>query len=221
MSMRNDHIKKTMSRISGGGLLLLSNIALASVGFSSWVLTAANAEADIKAEVGNVIDLQSIFDIKEPKIFSYNPYGIIRDETIVTNGYVYFPVKICSSNENFDSLLSSKDHSLTFDFEIENTGRFPIYDYLKKSDDGTYKSFYSVALNDFSNDCTIANPFSLSNDVASFDFTIGNTNNLFDSEAFFLNIRLEFAFDNYDSDTYSSLFQNGLSFSIGAKVVVE
>ena len=92
---------------------------------------------------------------------------------------------------------------------------------MKKSDDGTYKSFYSVTLNDFSNDCTIANPFSLSNDVASFDFTISDTNDLFGSDAFFLNIRLEFSFDNYDSDTYSNLFQNGLSFSIGAKVVVE
>lgn len=144
--MKKNKRKRISSRIFLG-VLFLSNISLISIGFSAWSISgAASAEAQIQVSAADVIDLKNIFQIQKPEMFQYCSYGIVRDETLVSNGYIYFPIMINTTDENFNQLLSSSN-SLSFEFEIVNTGTFGIFSdsYLEKSKDGTYNAFLMLS----------------------------------------------------------------------------
>ena len=218
--MKKNKLKRISSRICGG-LLFLSNIALFSVGFSAWSIGgAASAEAQIPVSAEDVIDLENIFQIQQPEMFQYSPYGIVRDETLVSNGYIYFPLIINTSDEDFSKLLSS-DNSLSFDFEITNNSTFGIFNdsYLEKSNDGTYNAFYSLNTTDFSDNCNLSVNCNVSNQTAKIRYTIENTNGLFDSAKVYCNIRLGFSFSNFETAVYPKLSTSGLSFSLNVKAV--
>ena len=153
-------------------------------------------------------------------MFQYGPYGIIRDETFVSDGYIYFPILINTSDENFKDLLST-DNTLYFTFEISNTGTFGLFNdsYLEKSDDGSYNAFYSINTNSYSNECTDSTACSVSNQTAISSFTIKNSNNIFDSASVYFNMRLGFSFSDFGTAVYPKLSTSGLSFSINVKAV--
>lgn len=204
-----------------GGLLFLSNISLISIGFSAWSISgAASAEAQIQVSAADVIDLKNIFQIQTPEIFQYSPYGIVRDETFVSNGYIYFPLVINTSDENFNDLLSS-DNSLSFDFEITNHSTFGIFNdsYLEKSDDGTYNAFYSFDKLGFSSNYASFVKCNVSNQMATSRFTIENTDGLFGINQIYFKIRLGFSFSDYKTAVYPKLRDSGLSLSINVKAV--
>lgn len=187
--MKKNKRKRISSKIFLG-VLFLSNISLISIGFSAWSISgAANAEAQIQVNAADVIDLKNIFQIQKPEMFQYCPYGIVRDETLVSDGYIYFPIMINTTDENFNQLLSSSN-SLSFDFEIVNTGTFGIFSdsYLEKSKDGTYNAFYSLNTTDFSDNCNLSANCNISNQTAKIRYTIENTNGLFDSAKVYFNI---------------------------------
>lgn len=107
--MKKNKRKRISSRIFLG-VLFLSNISLISIGFSAWSISgAASAEAQIQVSAADVIDLKNIFQIQKPEMFQYCSYGIVRDETLVSNGYIYFPIMINTTDENFNQLLSSSN----------------------------------------------------------------------------------------------------------------
>lgn len=219
--MKKNKLKRISSRICGGGLLFLSNISLISIGFSAWSISgAASAEAQIQVSAADVIDLKNIFQIQKPEMFQYCPYGIVRDETLVSNGYIYFPLVINTSDENFSSLLSS-DNSLSFDFEITNNSTFAIFNdsYLEKSDDGTYNAFYSFDKLGFSSNYASSVKCNISNQMATSRFTIENTDGLFGINQIYFKIRLGFSFSDYETAVYPKLSASGLSLSINVKAV--
>lgn len=218
--MKKNKLKRISSRICGG-LLFLSNIALISVGFSAWSISgAASVEAQIPVSAEDVIDLENIFQIQQPEMFQYSPYGIVRDETLVSNGYIYFPLVINTSDEDFSKLLSS-DNSLSFDFEITNNSTFGIFNdsYLEKSDDGTYNAFYSFDKSGFSSNYASSVKCNISNQMATSRFTIENTDGLFEANQIYFKIRLGFSFADYETAVYPKLATSGLSLSINVKAV--
>lgn len=219
--MKKNKLKRISSRIFFLGVLFLSNISLISIGFSAWsIVGAASAETQIQVSAADVIDLKNIFQIQKPEMFQYCPYGIVRDETLVSDGYIYFPIMINTTDENFNQLLSSSN-SLSFDFEIANTGTFGIFSdsYLEKSEDGTYNAFYSLNTTDFSDNCNLSVNCNVSNQTAKIRYTIENTNGLFDSAKVYFNIRLGFSFSNFETAVYPKLSTSGLSFSLNVKAV--
>ena len=204
-----------------GGLLFLSNISLISIGFSAWSIGGVtSAEAQIQVSAADVIDLKNIFQIQKPEMFQYCPYGIVRDETLVSNGYIYFPLVINTSDENFNNLLSS-DNSLSFDFEITNNSTFGIFNdsYLEKSDYGTYNAFYSFDKLVFSSNYASSVKCNISNQMATSRFTIENTDGLFGNNQIYFKIRLGFTFSDYETAVYPKLRDSGLSLSINVKAV--
>ena len=217
--MKKIKLKKISSRICGGGLLFLSNVSLISIGFSAWSIGgAASAEAQIQVGAADVIDLQNIFRIQTPEMFRYSPYGIVQDETFVSNGNIYFPLIINTSDEGFSRLLSS-DNTLSFDFEIINTGTFGIFNdsYLEKSEDGTYNAFYSFDKEGFSSNFTSSVKCNISNQTATTRFAIENTGGLYESGHIYFEIRLGFSFSDYETAVYPKLSASGLSLSINVK----
>ena len=219
--MKKIKLKKISSRICGGGLLFLSNVSLISIGFSAWSIGgAASAEAQIQVSAADVIDLQNIFQIQKPEMFQYSPYGIVQDETFVSNGNIYFPLIINTSDEGFSRLLSA-ENTLSFDFEIVNTGTFGIFNdgYLEKSKDGTYKVFYSLDKTGFSSNFTSSARCNVSNQTATSRFAIENTDGLFESGHIYFKIRLGFSFSDYETAVYPKLSASGLSLSINVKAV--
>lgn len=204
-----------------GGVLFLSNISLISIGFSAWSIGGVtSAEAQIQVSAADVIDLKNIFQIQKPEMFQYCPYGIVRDETLVSNGYIYFPLVINTSDENFNDLLSS-DNSLSFDFEITNNSTLRIFNdsYLEKSDDGTYNAFYSFDKLGFSSNYASSVKCNISNQMATSRFTIENTDGLFGINQIYFKIRLGFSFSDYETAVYPKLRDSGLSLSINVKAV--
>ena len=153
-------------------------------------------------------------------MFQYCPYGIVRDEALVSNGYIYFPLVINTSDENFSSLLSS-DNSLSFDFEITNNSTFAIFNdsYLEKSDDGTYNAFYSFDKLGYSSNYASSVKCNISNQMATSRFTIENTDGLFGINQIYFKIRLGFSFSDYETAVYPKLRNSGLSLSINVKAV--
>ena len=218
--MKKNKLKKISPRIFWG-ILFLSNISLISIGFSAWSISgAASAETQIQVSAADVIDLKNIFQIQEPEMFQYCPYGIVRDETLVSDGYIFFPLVINTSDEDFSKLLSS-DNSLSFDFEIINNSTFGIFNdsYLKKSDDGTYNAFYSFDKSDFSSNYASSVKCNVSNQMATSRFIIENTDGLFENNQIYFKIRLGFFFADYETVVYPKLATSGLSLSIDVKAV--
>lgn len=218
--MKKNKRKRISSKIFLG-VLFLSNISLISIGFSAWSISgAASTEAQIQVSAADVIDLKNIFQVQKPEMFQYCPYGIVRDETLVLNGYIYFPLVINTSDKNFNNLLSS-NNSLSFDFEIINNSTFGIFNdsYLEKSDDGTYNAFYSFDKLSFSNNYASSVKCNVSNQMATSRFTIENTDGLFGINQIYFKIRLGFTFSDYETAVYPKLRDSGLSLSINVKVV--
>ena len=219
--MKKNKLKRISPRIFWG-LLFLSNISLISIGFSAWSISggAASAEAQIQVSAADVIDLKNIFQIQKPEMFQYCPYGIVRDETLVSDGYIFFPLVINTSDEDFSKLLSS-DNSLSFDFEIINNSTFGIFNdsYLEKSDDGTYNAFYSFDKSDFSSNYASSVKCNVSNQMATSRFIIENTDGLFETNQIYFKIRLGFSFTDYETVVYPKLATSGLSLSINVKAV--
>lgn len=153
-------------------------------------------------------------------MFQYCPYGIVRDEALVSDGYIFFPLVINTSDEDFSKLLSS-DNTLSFDFEITNNSTFSIFNdsYLEKSDDGTYNAFYSFDKSDFSSNYASSVKCNVSNQMATSRFTIENTNGLFETNQIYFKIRLGFSFADYETVVYPKLRDSGLSLSINVKAV--
>lgn len=219
--MKKNKLKRISSRILFLGVLFLSNLSLISIGFSAWSIAgAASAETQIQVSAADVIDLKNIFQIQKPEMFQYCPYGIVRDETLVSNGYIYFPLVINTSDENFNNLLSS-NNSFSFDFEIINNSTFGIFNdsYLEKSDDGTYNAFYSFDTSDFSSNYASFVKCNISNQMATSRFTIENTDGLFGINKIYFKIRLGFTFSDYETAVYPKLRDSGLSLSINVKGV--
>lgn len=219
--MKKNKLKRISPRIFWG-LLFLSNISLISIGFSAWSISggAASAEAQIQVSAADVIDLKNIFQIQKPEMFQYCPYGIVRDETLVSDGQIFFPLVINTSDEDFSKLLSS-DNSLSFDFEIINNSTFGIFNdsYLEKSDDGTYNAFYSFDKSDFSSNYASSVKCNISNQMATSRFIIENTDGLFENNQIYFKIRLGFSFTDYETVVYPKLATSGLSLSINVKAV--
>ena len=144
----------------------------------------------------------------------------MQDETFVSNGNIYFPLIINTSDDGFSRLLSS-DNTLSFDFEIVNTGTFGIFNdgYLEKSEDGTYNAFYSIDKTDFSSNYASSVKCNISNQTATSIFTIGNTDGIFESGQIYFKIRLGFSFSDYETEVYPKLATSGLSLSINVKAV--
>ncbi len=99
--MKKNKLKKISSRICGGGILLLSNLSLVSIGFSAWTIgSVTSAEAEIKVSVDDVIDLNQYFTfVDSPTIFEYTSEGIVNNYVVDTSsstqeGYIKIPFRI-------------------------------------------------------------------------------------------------------------------------------
>lgn len=217
---RNRFVKKITLWIRGGGILLLSNISLVSVGFASWTIGGAtSADAEIKITVDDLIHLDEVFQIQQPKMFSYCPYGIIRDETIVSDGYIYFPILIKTTHEDFSKVKKNDDGGLTFSVAITNTGSFDIFSssYLTRNSNGEISGSYSANNSDYSDECET--DFSSKIDSKTITITLAiNDKSLLSNDIYF-NTAFDFKFDDFPS-VYTQISSAGLSFSINAKADV-
>lgn len=84
-----------------GGVLLLSNLSLVSIGFSAWSIGAVTtAEAEINVGAADLIDINNYFVFEgSPSVFEYTSEGIANDHVIdssLTNqeGYISIPFQI-------------------------------------------------------------------------------------------------------------------------------
>ena len=209
------------SKFLGGGLLFLSDISLISVGFSAWsISTVGSAEAEIKVNVEDVVNLNEVFQIQKPIMFQYGPYGIIRNETIVSDGYVYFPVLIKTTHQDYPKIKKNDDGNLSFSLSISNVGNFDIFNssYLARETDGRVTSTYSASNATFSNECGISVSSTIDSNTITTNLSLDNGNNILGKDVYF-NLALHFKFDDFSS-VYSALSSSGLSFSIKVKADV-
>lgn len=106
-----------MSKFFGGGLLLLSNISLISVGFSAWSIgTVGSAEIPITVAVEDVIDINRyIHYSNEADIFEFCRDGIMSDGMIVPNGdaIVNFEVVLDDASDKMRNHLSDGASSIS------------------------------------------------------------------------------------------------------------
>ena len=97
-----------------GGVLLLSNLSLVSIGFSAWSIgTVTTAEAQINVSAAGIVDVNNYINYGEATIFNYCKDGIISNDTIVTNGDVIVNFTI-NLNDSNDTIANHLDGATSF-----------------------------------------------------------------------------------------------------------
>ena len=214
-------IEKLKTEFLGGGLLFLCNLSLITVGFSAWAIEGVGiASLPVSVEVQDVVDLNDIFLIQEPRMFQYGSHGIIRDETIVSDGYVYFPILIQTTHQDYAKVRKNDDGSLPFSVSISNVGGFDLFNesYLSRSSEGVVDGAYSAGNSEYSEECPNAFSSSISGNVITASLSLSSDGGLL-SQNVYLMLAFHFSFSDF-SAVYDSLSTNGLSFSIVAKAEV-
>lgn len=213
-------LKKLITQKLAGGVLLLSNISLVSIGFAAWSMgSVAAVEAQLDVSAADLIDLNKLFEIQTPQMFSYGSYGIIRDETIVSDGYVHFPVLINNQDANFKYVKKAANGDLNFDICITNTGAFRIFDdaYLKSTSDVANPITYGISANGFNDSSSSVSVYFKTADSVTSQISIPTSSGYSDFETTYLDLAIHFTFDDFSS-VYQSLASNGLAFSIKMEV---
>lgn len=213
-------LKKLITQRLAGGVLLLSNISLVSIGFSAWSIGAGGVgEAQLDVSAADLIDLNQLFEIQTPRMFSYGSYGIIRDETIVSDGYVHFPVLINNQDANFKYVKKADNGDLNFNICITNTGAFRIFDdaYLKSTSDVANPITYGISSNGFNDSLSYVSAYSKTADLVTSQISIPASSGYSDFKATYLDLAIHFTFDDFSS-VYQSLVRSGLAFSIKMEV---
>lgn len=97
-----------------GGVLLLSNLSLVSIGFSAWSIGAVTTgEAQIYVSAAGIVDVNSYINYGTATIFDYCKDGIISNDTIVTNGDVIVNFTI-NLNDSNDTIANHLDGATSF-----------------------------------------------------------------------------------------------------------
>ena len=90
-------LKKFLSRRLAGGVLLLSNLSLVSIGFSAWSIGAVTtAEAQINVSAADIIS-GSIFEEINVTSFTLSADGIVQNGAIVDSGNIGVTLKVNNS----------------------------------------------------------------------------------------------------------------------------
>lgn len=167
----------------------------------------------------DLIDLNKLFEIQTPRMFSYGSYGIIRDETIVSDGYVHFPVLINNQDANFKYVKKADNGDLNFNICITNIGAFRIFDdaYLKSTSDVANPITYGISSNGFNDYSSSVSVYSKTANSVTSQISIPASSGYSDFEATYLDLAIHFTFDDFSS-VYQSLVSNGLAFSIKMEV---
>ena len=94
-------------------ILSLILISCVGVGFSSWITGPSNKEnADVDASIGNIIDINNYIKYGNAEIFDYCRDGIVKDDTIVSNGEIIIPFVI-RLNDTSDKILNHLPNGTT------------------------------------------------------------------------------------------------------------
>ncbi len=202
------------------GLLLLCSVSLFSVGFSTWY-TGANSskEGTVNIEIADTKELEGVFEIQTPNMFSYNEYGIIRDETFLSDGYIYFPILINVNATNFSSIKNTDD-DINLALSISNTGNvnFLSETYLKATSEIINSVTYSVSATSFSTTCDSIAIWQRNNNTVDISVQIANLDDYAENGKIYLNSALHFSFADF-SDVYQDLVHYGISFSISVRAI--
>ena len=97
-----------------GGVLLLSNISLVSIGFSAWSIGAGGVgEAQLDVRAAGIVDVNNYINYGTATIFNYCKDGIISNDTIVTKGDVIINFTI-NLNDSNDRIANHLDGAASF-----------------------------------------------------------------------------------------------------------
>ena len=97
-----------------GGVLLLSNISLVSIGFSAWSIGASGVgEAQLDVSAAGIVDVNNYINYGTATIFDYCKDGIISNDTIVTKGDVIINFTI-NLNDSNDRIANHLDGASSF-----------------------------------------------------------------------------------------------------------
>ena len=197
---------------SGGVILFLCNVSLFTMGFSSWMIVGKNVTASVNLNIGEIIELSDVFLIQEPKMFTYNEYGILQDETFVTDGYVYFPIIVDTTASNYELIQLDNGH-LNLTVYLKSTSSINVFseNYFKSSTEVINPITYSISNTDFSYSCSLIPTYSKIDNIVYFPINI--TDSFLSNDKIYINVCTHFIFDDFSS-VYSTISSNGLSFSI-------
>lgn len=101
-------LKKLITQRLAGGVLLLSNISLVSIGFSAWSIGASGVgEAQLDVRAAGIVDVNNYINYGTATVFDYCRDGIISNDTIVTEGdvVVNFTINLNDSNDRIANHL--------------------------------------------------------------------------------------------------------------------
>ena len=107
-------LKKFLSRRLAGGVLLLSNISLISIGFSAWSIGGVTTgEAQINVSAAGIVDVNNYINYGTATIFDYCKDGIVQNDTIVSEGDVIVNFSI-NLNDSNDRIANHLDGAASF-----------------------------------------------------------------------------------------------------------
>ncbi len=219
--MKKNKLKKISSRICGG-ILLLSNISLVSIGFSAWTIgSVTNAEAEIKVSVDDVIDLNQYFTfVDSPTIFEYTSDGLVKDYVVgskTLEGYIKIPFRIdVKSGKICDHLEKGTTGFLLRTILVDKNQNLDLYSVCTATEVSLAMSNQSNSFSD--SDYSVASSSnSVSSKELSSTFDLSTFSFLDDSLAYFsVKYKINFNISNFKTDVYDKLSNGSFRFSFKA-----
>ena len=155
-------------------------------------------------------------------MFTYCKDGIVFDNTLVYDGYIYFPLFIRANDSNFTCFIDSSSNVLNFSIVITNNGVFDIFDSSYFQSDSV-KNYYSINDSDYLYNSSLNFAPNLSNKSLIFDISISSSDLLDGDNNIYVLFALYFNFsnlDNFSSNIYPLLSNTGLSFFVEVKGLI-
>lgn len=215
-------LKKFLSRRLAGGVLLLSNLSLVSIGFSAWSISAVTTgEAEINVSAADLIDLNQYFlFVDSPTIFEYTSDGLVKDHVIrsaTLDGYIEIPFRIDVKGGKIREHLSSD--STGFNLGTILVDRNQNLDLFSVCSATEVKLAVSAAPNSFSDtDYTIASQSNVAtNKELSSGFDLSAFPYLDKSLVYFsVRYKVNFNVTDFKKDVYNKLSNGSFRFSFKA-----
>lgn len=134
--------KNKLASSLSGGILFLSVISLASVGFSTWTIGSNVANATFNMSADDVDGTNKYFFFNEtlgtidessitnpPTLFKYNDYGVINDGVVTSKGKFAFFMAVLLRGEN--GIYKDNETLTEFSFKyLVTCSGAPLLDYL-------------------------------------------------------------------------------------------
>lgn len=206
---------------------ILSVITLFSIGFASWIVNNKYVESNIKIEIGKINNFNQ-FEFGDITTFTFNKYGILKDDVYQADGDIQIEFLIKLKNGIALENYNKENISLQFIWESTNPS-INLNQYFSDTQNANIKYSYSYKSYDDAAskiNSTTTSSYTLNENIIQTTFTTEITSNdisNYENAYFVINFAYDFSdiFSTFETSIYNNLVKdNGTFFKLSLGVSI-